>query len=170
MRQSALLEFDDFDSGCGETQYFLFLDVIDQLFFLQMENSCDHIGTIGSRQVVWDIGSNFPPLGIASKRQKKSRFKKSSTNCHRVLIVLFHGSRTTNKGRRKNVDRANFRIVSRRSMVDIIHETGVLCNMKLFLVFSEVFYTIRLNLNVRVDNILLSEGTPSQNVIEITVD
>jgi hypothetical protein len=45
-----------------------FLDVIDQLFFLQVEYSCDRIGTIGSRQVVWDISKYFPPLGIADKR------------------------------------------------------------------------------------------------------
>ena len=86
------------------------------------------------------------------------------------MVILLHGSRTVNEGRRDNVDRPNFHIFSLRPIVDVIHQTAVLLNTQLWLAFYEEFYAISLDLDLRIDKILLSESTSGQNVIEITAD
>ena len=54
---------------------------------------------------------------------------------------------------------ANFHVFSRRPVVDEIHETAVLGNAQFSLILLNVLYPVGFDLDIRVDNPLLSEGT-----------
>ena len=68
---ASFVTLNDLDTRDGESENLTLLYVLYQLNQLEMENSSNHVGTIGGAQVAGDVFLNLFPLGIARKRKKR---------------------------------------------------------------------------------------------------
>lgn len=91
MWQASLLKFDDMQRSDHAAQDMLVVNVVQQRFQLQTENTCNDVRPVSCSLPWLQACSDLGPLGIAGHRNEEVRLAKLGHDCHCILVVLLHG-------------------------------------------------------------------------------